>query len=130
MNNELDKKLVEDFPKIFRDRNADMTASCMCWGFECGDGWYDLLHTLCTNIQNHLNEHPEIPQVIATQVKEKFGGLRFYVQGGDDTTYQFISDAETQSYKTCEVCGSTINVKQTKKGWITTLCEKHYPKPQ
>jgi hypothetical protein len=57
------------------------------------------------------------------QIKEKFGGLRFYYSGGDERIHGMVGFAETLSYKICEHCGSTKNVSQTKKGWITTLCE-------
>jgi hypothetical protein len=58
------------------------------------------------------------------QVKEKFGGLRIYSQGGD---YEAISDlertAESISFLTCEYCGEPGNLKN-KNGWIKTCCEK------
>ena len=47
MREELDKKLVEKYPEIFRDRYGDMRTTAMCWGFECGDGWYNIIDTLC-----------------------------------------------------------------------------------
>lgn len=123
MKEELDKKLVEKYPKIFRDRYADMKTTCMCWGFECGEGWYQIIDELCEKIQNHIDTNGA-PQVVAVQVKEKFGGLRFYIDGGDKHVYELIHEAENKSYETCETCGSTENVKQTRGGWILTLCEK------
>jgi NADH pyrophosphatase NudC (nudix superfamily) len=66
-------------------------------------------------------EFDEIHQPVAAQVKEKFGGLRFYVDNADDYTRGVIAMAESMSYKTCEVCGSPG--KQTGKGWIKTVCE-------
>ena len=56
------------------------------------------------------------------QIKEKFGGLRFYFDGGDDEIHGMVRLTESLSYQICEFCGSTKNVSQT-KGWITTLCE-------
>jgi hypothetical protein len=64
-----------------------------------------------------------------TQIKEKFGGLRFYYDGGDDRIQGMVDLAETLSYQICERCGSTKNVQQT-TGWITTLCEDCFPKPK
>ena len=55
------------------------------------------------------------------QIKEKFGGLRFYYHGGDDTIYGMVSLAESLSYKICEHCGTTKGVGQT-GGWIYTVC--------
>jgi len=135
MNEELDKILCEKYPKIFRDRNKRMQETCMCWGFSHGDGWYNIIETACRNIQNHTDwkrkqepyasmsneEFDEIHQSIAAQVKEKFGGLRFYVDNADDYTSGVIAMAESMSYKTCETCGAPG--KQSGKGWIKTACE-------
>ena len=98
MNKELDDALCIKYPKIFAQRNWPMTETCMCWGFECGDGWYDLIDTLCHSIQTYLDAH-ELPQVVATQVKSKFGELRFYVDGGDRFTDGLITFAENISTK-------------------------------
>ena len=55
MNDNLDKQLCEKFPKLFKDRHASMQETCMCWGFECGDGWFNILNALCGNIQHHID---------------------------------------------------------------------------
>ena len=135
MKEELDKKLCEKYPKIFKNRNGSMQETCMCWGFSHGDGWYDIIDSLCASIQNHINnkryqfremsqeDFDEEHQVVAAQVKEKFGGLRFYVDGGDDWVYGAISMAESISYRTCEVCGAPGKTRGT--GWIRTTCDEH-----
>ena len=61
------------------------------------------------------------------QVKEKFGGLRFYTNGGGDNHHQIISKYEKISYETCEVCGEKGEPRGG--GWITTLCSEHYIEP-
>lgn len=48
MREELDAKLVADYPELYRDRYAPMTETAMCWGFDCGDGWYHIIDTLST----------------------------------------------------------------------------------
>jgi hypothetical protein len=63
------------------------------------------------------------PQVVATQVKEKFGTLNFYYYGGDDVVEGIVRMAESMSAVTCEVCGNSGNISDT--GWIRTLCQKH-----
>ncbi len=156
MNKELDEKLCEKYPLIFRDRHADPSKTCMYWGFACGEGWYNIIDNLCGCIQNHIDnrleqiewtkkwndkvndenhewvsfadrkerEIPEpVPQVVAIQVKEKFGGLRFYYSGGDDYIRGVVDMAEYMSYDTCEECGAPG--KPTKGGWIRTLCVEH-----
>jgi len=137
MTEEKDKSLCEKYPKIFRDRNRSMQETCMCWGFECGDGWYDIIDALCGTIQHHLNwkrgsdkhkgmtdeEWDESHQVVAAQVKEKFGGLRFYIRGGDDFVEGAIALAESLSFRTCEECGAPGSRRGG--GWIRTLCDSH-----
>lgn len=65
-------------------------------------------------------------QVVAVQVKEKFGGLRFYVDGGDDYTDGIIRMAEAMSVVTCEECGNVGTVGGS--GWISTKCDEHRKK--
>jgi hypothetical protein len=124
MKQELDDKLCMSYPEIFRDRYAAASTTSMCWGFECGDGWYTLIDRLCNDITLHLSQYTkaEIDPVIATQVKEKFGGLRFYHNGGDAFVDAIVLFVESLSYKTCMFCGTTKNVGYT-TGWITTCCE-------
>jgi hypothetical protein len=66
-----------------------------------------------------------IPQVIADQVKEKFGTLRFYYHGGDERIEGYVSMTEYLSASTCEDCGAFgPTVGRTTKGWIHTACRK------
>ena len=141
MREELDKQLCEKYPKIFANRHSPMTETCMCWGFECGEGWYNIIDKLCGNIQSHIdwrNSQRErllesnpynvkipdyVPQVVASQVKEKFGTLRFYYEGGDDYVFGVVSMAESMSGVTCETCGKPGTTGG--KGWIHTACEEH-----
>lgn len=121
MKQELENKLVTDFPNIFMmNRLSPGTAH---WGLECGDGWYQLIHNLCTDIMNYCRAKGlRIP--VAEQVKEKFGRLRFYVDEANQGLYDIIDHYEKASGYTCEVCGEggkTI----AKNHWLTTLCEKH-----
>ena len=133
MRDELDKRLCEKYPKIFKNRHGSMNETCMCWGFTHGDGWYDIVESLCSNIQNHVDwkrrQHPELSneefdeqhQVVAAQVKEKFGGLRFYVDNSDDYIRGAISVAESMSHRTCEDCGNKGHRRAG--GWVRTLCD-------
>lgn len=131
MREELDKALCEKYPKIFRDRNAPMNQTAMCWGFP-GDGWYHILDMLCGAIQDRCDnvKHfvdgkmvPVCPQVVAVQVKEKFGTLRFYFDGGDDDIHGMVAMAEYMSARTCEECGKPGKLRPG--GWVRTLCDKH-----
>lgn len=132
MKTELEQKLFNKYPEIFRQKDLSMKETCMCWGIECGDGWYNLIDMLCSILQFNTDKN-NYPQVEAIQVKEKFGGLRFYyniLAKEDDKYYErhcgsiegTISFVEYLSEKVCERCGSNKNVEAT-KGWISHLCE-------
>jgi len=129
MKQELDEALCAKYPKIFCDRHGNMKETAMCWGFECGDGWYNIIDQLCNNIQHHIDwshknkDKESVPQVVAEQVKEKFGTLRFYYQGGDDEISGMVRMAESMSGVTCEKCGSPGSTGG--RGWISTLCSIH-----
>ena len=55
MKQELDTLLCEKYPKMMVNRNKDMKETCMCWGFECGNGWFNILDQLMGNIQHHID---------------------------------------------------------------------------
>jgi hypothetical protein len=55
MKQELDKLLCEKYPKMMVNRNKPMQETCMCWGFECGNGWFNILDQLMGNIQHHID---------------------------------------------------------------------------
>ena len=174
MKQELDKLLCERYPKMMVNRNKNMQETCMCWGFECGDGWFNILDQLMSQIQHHIDwkekqragaikynemaaqakagnfdlfeeimkalpndEYKEkrlgeivagdfrpvpesIPQVTLDQVKEKFGTLRFYYQGGDDYISGMVSLAESMTAVTCENCGNPGSCRGG--GWVHTYC--------
>ena len=93
-----------------------MNSTNMCWGFECGDRWFNLLNLLCKQIQHRVDTEYQhgiaIEQVVATQVKEKFGTLRFYYDGGDDTIRQLVDEAEQDSATVCDVCREPRLIRQ------------------
>lgn len=107
------QKLFAEFPGLFALRHQPATVSCMAWGIECGDGWFDLLREVCLTVQSAEDFR-------FTQVKEKYGGLRLYHQGGGDFEEGVIAMAERASYMTCERCGN--RGRPNDKGWIATLC--------
>lgn len=122
MGPELDKQLCEKYPEIFANRHADKMTTAMCWGFECGDGWYQIIDALCGCMQGYVSANSK-PQVVAAQVKEKFGTLRFYCDGGNDMTEGMIWMAEHLSSVTCEVCGAPGELRGG--GWLKTRCDDH-----
>lgn len=232
MKIELDNKLCEDFPLLFRDRHMSMQHTCMCWGFP-GDGWEPIIREAATKlepliqeivnkIEEETNGNPEcvcgqtrhehengtgkclkvfqlpknpeflkkirrwgffsIPSDIykskklkdriyvgwrrfkswlsyriegkiqrllnflcdknilyrmqpswckefkmqhpaASQIKEKFGTLRFYLTSGTEEMWKIVHEAENKSCKICEECGAPG--KRRGGGWILTLCDEH-----
>lgn len=141
MDAELENKLYEKYPQFFSNKDKGIMQSCMAWGCECGNGWFDIISSLCWMIRQHednkvwrkkyleendpekLKQEPEYFPVKFDQIKEKYGTLRVYFSGGDEYVEGLVSMAEAISGKICEVCGN--KGQPNKGGWITTLCEVH-----
>jgi len=89
--------------------------------------WYKKLMSLYKKSRyNYLRvKQTPIPQVVAVQIKEKFGTLRFYYMGGDDRITPIVDFYESHTKYICEECGSTVDVGSTCGGWIRNVCEKH-----
>lgn len=122
MEPELEEKLFSAHPILYRDRDKTPLETLICYGIDCDNGWFDILMLLSDQIENYNRQDPDNP-VVATQVKSKFGELRFYIHGGDDYIADLIEKATQESLRTCEICGSTSQVTQNKDGWIETLCK-------
>ena len=117
MTEDLEQKLYELFPEIFRDKDKTPQETCMCWGICVGSGWFNILHDLCTKIMEVA------PETIAIQVKEKFGGLRFYYWPHSEAVDKLVSEAEAEALSTCEYCGTNTDVTTEGPGWVKTLCK-------
>lgn len=113
-----------------------MTQTAMCWGIDIGDGWYNIMESLCICIDSHIKnlelqkkhapaaESPEdddIADVEFVQVKEKFGRLRVYTTYADDTIDGMITMAAVLSARTCENCGNPGKI-DSYFGWYRCLC--------
>lgn len=112
------KRMEEEYPAMFVGAYG---------GFAVDKGWWPIIDLLCANIQQHIdwaNRNDQVvPQVVVAQIKEKFGGLRFYYDGGDDYVRGLVQMAEDWAIRTCETCGE--RGKQRGGGWIRTLCDTH-----
>jgi len=124
VNEALSRKLFDDFPQLYRDRYE----SSMQRGFECGDGWFDLIYKLSQDIEAAARDaglepcSSDWPR--CRQVKEKLGGIRFYVFNcSDERISALIDSAYEQSCKTCEYCGKPGEL--VTDGGIATLCPDH-----
>lgn len=131
MNEENTRRIFEDFPFLFKHKE-NLRASLMGFGFECGDGWFDLIYNLCKDIGKEYRKMDENARetFYVQQVKEKFAGLRFYTSHlGNEKISDLIEEAENKSYKICELCGNETGSVHTSSpsgvgGWYRTLCEK------
>lgn len=118
MNKENTEKLIAIYPELFSDLHE---LSCMhLFGFECGDGWFDLLAECIENIKKVCEKNNL--HIQAHQVKEKYGSLRFYLSQVTDELDKIIDFAEKKSCVTCEVCGKLGKIR--KLSWIQVLCEE------
>ena len=93
------------------------------FNIECGKGWFDLLKPIFEYIESYNKDDSNKEKIEVLQVKEKFGGLRFYTNFQTNELYRLIEEAELKADNTCELCGSTDKVGKT-LGWITTCCEE------
>lgn len=120
---EIDPKVLERIPKN--------------WGrhIRCDEGWFDIIEELDKKLA------AIDPDYVLLQCKEKFGGLRYYTAHSDgnelseeakEEFYQLVRLAESQSYKICEECGTTLGVDHRVigglGGWHATLCDADYSK--
>lgn len=227
MKKELEHKIVEAHPLLYRDRYADPRSTCMCWGLSVGDGWYkiiwDLSQKLEPLIQKFIDDNPglkcyqcsceeavhtndgckaihHLPHMVgyriwgypvpqwrrdfwpsftnkhrfrvfwqhqvwqwikgrsrgitrpinrflqwlydkynigydkpcpckkfklnhpcASQVKEKFGSMRFYMTSATEEMWSLIHKAEAEASNTCEACGEPG--EERNDGWVVTLCD-------
>jgi len=126
MDRNLETKLYQKYPDIFRDINEPPNKSLMHFGLEIENGWYDLIDALCESLEDIATTLGV--QVVAAQVKEKFGGLRFYyyLEGDGDfaTIDNIVQRAENASYSICELCGKPGKLRG--RYYKKTLCQKHH----
>jgi len=152
MTPELDQHIREKYPKIFSqrcemsigdgwydiidmlcaniqnhiDNVANQRKFAVDWNKDVNDPDYDWSDK-ASFIKREEREVPElVEQVVATQIKEKFGTLRFYYSGGDQYIRGLESMAESMTSRICEDCGSPGVARSTeKRRWVRVLCDKH-----
>lgn len=113
------KELLEKYKHMISTNPRD---PINMFGIEHGDGWRKILVSMFVTI-DHLQKEHRAPAIQIVQIKEKFGTLNVYYDGGDHNVAEQVTSACHASYYTCELCGSTENVGRT-TGWITVCCEK------
>jgi hypothetical protein len=112
MRADLTKILYDKYPQLF-PRKCEIS---------CGDGWFDILNKLCYDIASFVEIDPTA-EFRCQQIKEKFGGLRFYGSGGDMKIYELIDTVQRSSMYICETCGAA-GIRRG-ESWLYTSCEEH-----
>jgi len=82
MKRELDEYLCKVFPKMMVNRTKPMQETCMCWGFECGDGWFNILNQLMGDIQSHIDW-----RIRQRDVAVKYNEMAQQLRAGDSTLF-------------------------------------------
>lgn len=100
MKQELELKLYNKFPELCRDYKGDPKNTCMAWGFDCGDGWYDLIESTLTTI-DRLAKSISLDVKLA-QLKSKFGKLTIYIDIESGPTGAKIQQVISQIYNEIE----------------------------
>jgi hypothetical protein len=101
--------------------------------WECPEGWVDILDKMSAEIEEILKDsyasYPPTesqPGICVEQIKEKFGGLRFYYLciSDDEKLWDKVSKVvekyETMSYNICQNTGNTGELCKN-GGWFMTL---------
>lgn len=140
MNKILSDRLFNDFPHLYKLRHCGEKRSLMCFGFECGDGWFNIIHKLSKDI----SEIDTCKIYRAFQVKEKYAELRFYTIADefedcfmtreeldllDQQIFELTAKAEEDSQCVCERCGTTTNDPSRflrGSSWLHRMCDSCY----
>jgi hypothetical protein len=144
MRGDLEKRLFEDFPDLYC-RHFE-PGQWHPFHVACPNGWEPLLRRLSeriTQIVQSLPLEPSTPvekssisevkagqyagltarSFCVDQVKEKFGGLRFYMNHSTEEIRRAIHEAEKESLMTCETCGRMGKLRG--RSWYFVACDEH-----
>jgi hypothetical protein len=124
MHKDLQQRLLQRWPHWF-DLCGDTRLTLIAFGFQHGDGWFDILWRLGEDLESLVREFEAATgqKFEVLQVKEKFGGLRIYVSEANDAIRQRLERAISESFRTCEVCAQ--QGERREGNWIKTLCDEH-----
>ena len=76
---------------------------------------------LCKELKTELKKHKYLRKYRITQIKEKFGGLRWYDNSNTKEGYNIIQKYEHISFNTCINCGKPATYVSA--GWISPYCD-------
>lgn len=129
MNQELTALLYSRYPRLYQRHRIGIEKSAMSWGFSCGDGWFDLIDRLSSAIEVECEalrkagwKESDLP--VATQVKEKFGILRFRISmfPPPPSIQLLIEQAMANSELLCEDCGMQTSANNEEHSRVCHSC--------
>lgn len=108
---------VDKFPNLYKNK-------LIPGDYE--EGWNNLITELSVQLEQEILQLPEEERdrYYATQIKEKFGGLRFYMSKKTQIMKDLVQKAEEKSITICEECGEAGSL-QRDGCWWRTVCNKH-----
>jgi hypothetical protein len=125
---ELESRLFDAYPELYRARLGAENVAIKTLGIECGDGWFHLLADLSEELvesairAGRRTSQSDWPAIV--QVKQKFGGLRVYLGLPDDRYTPILESYRLKSHKTCEECGQPGETGRSSHG-VITACSNH-----
>lgn len=118
MSPEKSKELIAIYPSLFLQDDDYI---------ECGDGWFELLKDCITKIKEQIEKEPleldDSFRLYVSQIKEKYGTLRFYLSFSPESLVSIIDEAEKRSEKTCEECGKPGSMRSCNRWWYVACDE-------
>ncbi len=124
MRKELVDTLFERYPLIFT-KYTQPDAEEKWFKVCCKDGWFDVIDTLCAQLQDWTDSH-SAPQYVVCDVKEKFGSLRFVGHHASAEQKGAVFMAYALSTRLCEECGAPGQLVVAGGVWMTR-CALHAP---
>ena len=115
--------MKEEYEDFLLARHPKILSRVAAYGIGVGDGWFNIIDLLCKSLQEET-DHRGAPQVVALQIKQKFGGLRFYVDHHSPEQGALLQHAELLAERTCEICGAP-GERVSLDGWIVATCTRH-----
>lgn len=119
MNNFIERLLADQYRTLLFSKDFSEGA---IFGFECNDGWANLIEATLRLTQQHAELKALAVKV--TQAKEKFGQLRIYHSESDEVIGSVFEIAQLASSCICELCGKPGEVVSL-EGWLVARCGNH-----
>lgn len=102
------ERLIEEFPELFSE----------AFDANVPEGWYEIARQCCDGIVRID------PAARVYQLKEKFGGIRMYMNAVSPPVHTMTDALEHQSFHTCQECGNQpASPHSTNNYWVKTLCD-------